>query len=274
MELFMPGFIMGFREGLEAFLIVVIIIQYLNHSNNQSFKNSVYSGAFLGIIASIMLGSGLYFLSSLIKKTDEVAKIWESGTSFIALILITTFIIWMMKHGRNMVDDVQSQVKQNLSKLGLFSISFIMVVREGTEIAIFTFAGNYTLFSILMGISFSLVLALLMYYTLININIKLLFTITLAYLILQAGFLFGYSIHEGLSALKSFSYIDGDHFLFIKVFDFSATILDHKQGIIGLPLYALVGWYSRPEWIQFILQYLYTLGMFGIWKKISQKTGQ
>ena len=272
MELFMPGFIMGFREGLEAFLIVVIIIQYLNHSNNQSCKNSVYSGAFLGIIASILLGSGLYFLSSLIKKTDEIAKVWESGSSFIALILITTFIIWMMKHGRNMVDEVQNQVEQNLSKLGLFGISFVMVVREGTEIAIFTFAGSYTLFSILGGISFSLVIALMIYYTLININIKLLFTITLAYLILQAGFLFGYSIHEGLSALKSLSYIKGDHFLFIKVFDFSSTILDHKQGAIGLPLYALIGWYSRPEWIQFILQYSYTIGMFGIWSKISRNS--
>ncbi len=269
MELLIPGFIMGFREGLEAFLIVVIILQYLNHSNNQTFKKYVYMGAILGVVASLLFGSGLYFLSTLINKTDEIAKVWESASSIVALILITTFIIWMMKHGRNMVGEVQSQVKQNLSKLGLLGISFIMVVREGTEIAIFTFAGNYTLFPILIGISLSLVISLMIYHALINVNLKFLFTITLAYLILQAGFLFGYAIHEGLSALKSLSYIDNNHFLFIKVFDFSSTILNHKQGIIGLPLYALVGWYSRPEWIQFILQYSYTIGMFMIWEKIS-----
>ena len=146
-----------------------------------------------------------------------------------------------------------------------------MVVREGTEIAIFTFAGKYTLISILAGILISLVLAYLVYRALINVNLKILFNITLAYLILQAGFLLGYAVHEGLSALKALGYLAENHFIYNKVFDLSSTVLDHKEGIIGLPLYVSVGWYSKPEWIQFILQYVYTISMFGIWRRLINR---
>lgn len=268
MDVFIPGFIMGFREGLEAFLIVVIILQYLNHTKQYNLKKNVYYGALSGIIASLFIGLGLYYISTLIQKTDEIAKIWESGASIIALILITTFIFWMMKHGRNMIGEVEDKVKQNLSTSGLFSIAFIMVVREGAEIAIFTFAGKYTLISILAGIMLSLIIAYLIYHALINVNLRVLFNITLAYLILQAGFLLGYAVHEGLSALKSLGYIADNHYIFIKAYDFSSTVLNHKEGFIGLPLYVTVGWYSKPEWIQFILQYVYTISMFVIWRRI------
>lgn len=262
---------MGFREGLEAFLIVVIILQYLNHTKQERFKKNVYYGALSGIIASIFIGLGLYYISTLMQKTDEIAKIWESGASIVALLLITTFIFWMMKHGRNMIDEVEDKVKQNLSTSGLFSIAFIMVVREGAEIAIFTFAGKYTLISIVTGILVSLIIAYLVYHALINVNLRMLFNITLAYLILQAGFLLGYAVHEGLSALKSLGYVAENHYLFNKVFDLSSTVLDHKEGFIGLPLYVTVGWYSRPEWIQFILQYVYTISMFVIWRRLIEK---
>jgi high-affinity iron transporter len=109
----------------------------------------------------------------------------------------------MIIHGRNMVTEVQNQVKINLSAIGIFSITFVMVVREGAEIVIFVFAGKYTLLSIFTGVAFALIFCILIYFSLLRINLKILFNITLAYLILQAGFLLGYGIHEGLSALHS-----------------------------------------------------------------------
>lgn len=53
-------------------------------------------------------------------------------------------------------------------------------------------------------------------------------------------------------------YISNNSPLLIKAFDFKDTIIDHKSGLIGLPLYVLEGWHSRPEIIQFIIQYAYT----------------
>ena len=145
MENFLPGLIMGFREGLEAFLIVVIILQYLKKSGNTTFRKNAFSGALVGILASLGIGGILFAISKSIDKMEQVSKVWESSASILALILITTFIYWMIKHGRNMVTEVQNQVKTNLSAIGIFGITFVMIAREGAEIAIFVFAGKYTI---------------------------------------------------------------------------------------------------------------------------------
>lgn len=268
MNTFIPGLIMGFREGLEAFLIVTIILQYLTKIEKTEYKKHVYNGTTAGILASFLIGGILYFVSTAIQKTDEIAKIWESGASIIALIFVTTFIYWMMKHGSNMVKEVQNQVHRSLSKAGLFSVAFIMVVREGAEIAIFTFAGQYSLLSIGFGILLALILSILIYKSLVKINIRVLFNVTLVYLILQAGFLLGYSVHEGLSALKALAVIGSENPLLLKAFDLSGTIFNHKEGLLGLPLYVLFGWYSKPEWIQLALHYSYIIGMFIVWKSL------
>ncbi|WP_319468281.1 FTR1 family protein [uncultured Trichococcus sp.] len=206
---------------------------------------------------------------------EQVAKLWESGASFVALALVTTFIYWMIQHGRNMVSTVESSVSQNLSAFGIASVAFIMVAREGVEVAIFTFAGQYGIVALFAGITAALILAILINHSLVKVNLRILFNITLAYLILQAGFLLGYGIHEGLSALGSMNLISSDSPLFIKAFDLSETIFYHKEGLLGLPMYVLFGWYSKPEILQFILQYLYTGSLFYIWhRQINKETSK
>jgi len=271
MDTFLPAFIMGFREGLEAFLIVSIILQYLRKSKNEQLRKYVYYGTIGGIAASLGIGGVLYILSKAIDRMDQVAKLWESGASFVALALVTTFIYWMIQHGRNMVSTVESSVSQNLSALGIAGVAFIMVAREGVEVAIFTFAGQYALTALFAGIAAALVLAVLINHSLVKVNLKLLFNITLAYLILQAGFLLGYGIHEGLSALGSMNLLSSGNPLFIKAFDLSETVFYHKEGLIGLPMDVLFGWYSKPEILQFVLQYAYTGSLFYIWHREINK---
>ncbi len=273
MDQFLPGLIMGFREGLEAFLVVAVIIQFLSKTDAAPLKKNAYQGVFFGIVLSLLLGGLLYMVSQQIDKMSEMAKLWESGASLLALILVSTFIYWMIKNGKDMVNHVHSQVSSNLTGKGIFSVALVLVIREGAEIAIFTFAGKYTLLSILVGILGALLLTILIFKSLVKVNLKVLFSITLFYLILQSGFLLGYSIHEGLSAFKSLGMISADHWIFIKAFDLSSTIFYHKEGIIGLPLYVLFGWYSKPEIIQFVTQYLFTFSMLLFWRKSnSQKT--
>lgn len=265
MDVFLPGLVMGFREGLEAFLIVVVILQYLKKSDLNYLKKNVYVGASIGVGASLVVGGILFALSNSLEKMEEAATSWESIASFVALGLITTFIYWMIKHGRNMVSSVETSVGKNLSAFGIAAISFIMVAREGVEIAIFTFAGQYTILSLAAGIAGALVLTAMIYFSLVKVNLRVLFNVTLGYLILQAGFLLGYGIHEGLSALSGAGILSGDSILLIKAFDLSGTVFYHKEGIIGLPLYVLLGWHSRPEILQFITQYFYTFVLFYIW---------
>ncbi|HLG23385.1 MAG TPA: FTR1 family protein [Candidatus Nanoarchaeia archaeon] len=265
MEPFIQALIVAFREGLEAFLIIAILIKFLDKSDNKKFKRSVWHGTFTGILVSIILGATLIAISSAIGGTDNTAKLWESGASLVAVLLITTFIIWMIKHGRKIKEHVENKAKLNLSKTGIFLLAMVMVLREGAEIAIFSFAGKYPLLPIVAGIALSIIFVLLIFYSIVNIKLSTIFNITLAYLILQAGFLAGYSIHEGLSAAKGLGAIASDNAIFTKAFDLSATPFEHKEGVIGIPLYVSLGWYSRPEWIQFLVQYGLTAALFAYW---------
>jgi high-affinity iron transporter len=271
MEIFIQALIVAFREGLEAFLIIAILLKFLDKTNNKKLKLSVWQGMAAGIVASLLLGLVLMYISTLIGGTDNVAKLWESVASFIAVVLITTFIIWMIKHGSKIKDHIENQASLNFSKAGIFLLAMFMVAREGAEIAIFSFAGKYEPVPIIIGIFASIIFVVLLSYSIVNIKLNTIFNVTLAYLILQAGFLIGYSIHEGLSASKSLEIIEPDNPILSKAFDLSGTPLNHKEGLIGLPLYVAVGWYSKPEWIQFLIQYTYTFLLFGFWYLQTKK---
>lgn len=270
MLLSLPGFIMGFREGLEVFLVVGIIIHYLRKLSRQDLIRFVGFGSSLGIVLSVSLGFGLSALGQTLSNTEFMAKVWESGASLLALVLVTTFIIFMLKHGQNISTQVQSQVDHNLSRTGVFLVSLMLVAREGVEIAIFTFAGKYSLLSVSVGILAALMLCRLISLALVKINLRTLFNVTLVYLVIQASYLLGYGIHEGLSALKDAGYIAKNSSLLVRAFDFSKTVLDHKEGLIGLPLNVLAGWYSRPEWLQLLAQYSYTAFMFVLFFRSRQ----
>lgn len=269
---YFAGMVMGFREGLEAFLVIAIIFRYISKTKQFSLKKYIWWGVGIGLAISVIFGGLLSILGNAIQNTGSVAKLWESAASIIALVLVTTFIIWMIKHGKDMTKTVESSVSKNLSKAGIITISAIMIAREGAEIAIFSFAGKYALEPVFTGVAVALVIAVLIFFSLIKANIRTIFNITLIYLILQAGFLLGYAIHEGLSAMKDLGMLSENSILLTKAFNLSSTVLNHKEGIVGIPLYVLFGWYSKPEWIQFILQYGYTIAVFGIWHTVSKRT--
>lgn len=269
-----PGMVTGFREGMEAFLVIGVMIEYLNKIKRSELKKNIQIGMFSGIIGSVAIGLALWGVTILIGQSGSiVSKLWESLASFLALTLLTTFIYWMMKHGRNVVREVHSSMDTKLSATGLMIMAAVLVLREGVEIALFAFTSvnkSSYIMGIFTGLIISAVLAYLIYKSLVKVNIGLIFNITLAYLILQAGYLLGYSIHEFLSASKALELISGDSSLFIKAYNFQDTILDHKTGILGVPLNILVGWYSRPERVQLLFQSSYVVANFIIWFKIIQ----
>lgn len=261
----LPSFIMGFREGLEAFLLIAITLKYITKIDKGHLKNKVFQGVAAGLVISVVLGLILNQFSEYLGGISTLTKLWESLASMVALILVSLFIIWMIRHGTNMSKFVQDELSNNISTNALFWIALIIIAREGTEIAIFSFAGKFSYGVVIFGILSALILSILIFYSLVKVNLSVLFKITLAYLILQAGFLIGYSLHEGFSALKGYGLIAPDSYIFEKAFNLSNSLLSHKDGIFGIPFHVLFGWYSKPEWIQFIVQYVFTFSMFGYW---------
>lgn len=272
MTLNLPGLIMGFREGLEAFLLIAIVLKYIAQTNREHLQNKIIQGVVVGLLVSLLLGLLLYGLSGYLGGVSTLTKLWESGASLVALILVAVFIVWMIKHGGDMASHVKGEVDKSVSANGLFWIALIIIAREGTEVAIFSFAGKYPADMVTIGLIGALLLTVLIFYSLIKVNLSLLFKITLVYLILQAGFLLGYSLHEGFSALKGYAMISPDSFVFDKAFNLSKTIFSHKDGVLGIPLHVVFGWYSKPEWVQFVIQYLFTFGMFAYWALYNKTT--
>lgn len=267
MDTFLQATIMAFREGLEGFLIVTILLKFLDKTDNSPLKKQVWYGVLAGVISSVLLGLLLMGLSSHIGGLKTTAKLWESVGGVIAVMLVTTFVIWMIQHGSKIKAHIENEAAGQLSKNGIMLLTLFMIAREGTEIAIFSFAGKYSLVPVVLGLVMSIILVVLLSYSLVKVNLKTIFIITLAYLVIQAGYLFGYSVHEGLSAAKSLGWLHADNPIFNKAFDLSKTLLNHKKGVFGLPLNVTLGWYSKPEWIQLILQYSYTCALFAYWSK-------
>jgi len=259
---FLPGFVMGIREGLEAFLIIAIMLEYLNKTNRNKDKVFVFQGLGFGLLASLVFGLILFGISSLIGNGNtNIAKLWEFGASFAALVLITTFIYFMLKNKNNIVNDIKGKISVSLSKKAIILLATIMVAREGAEIVLFITASADQLsygFGAIVGVLLSTLIVYLIYKSLINVNLKVIFNITLVYLIIQAGFMLGYSFHELFSYFKAESIIESSHWIYTKMFDLSDTFLNHKEQPIGIALYATLGWYSKPEVFQFVIQYIYT----------------
>jgi len=274
MNTIIQGVIMAFREGLEAFLVIVILLKFLEKTENETYKKNVWYGLVFGILLSLLFGALLGGVSSLTGGMDTTAKLWESMASFIAVVFIITFIIWMINHGVKMKQHIEGQAAMRLSKQGIFFLALFMVLREGVEIALFQFAGRYSIASIALGLFLAIILVVLIYFSLVKVKLQTIFNITLAYLILQAGFLLGYSIHEGLMAAKELGMLAVGSPILLKAFDLSKTILSHNDGVLGLPLYVTIGWYSKPEWIQFLLQYGLTGFLFLYWYGKNKKRKQ
>jgi len=98
----MPGFIMGFREGLEAFLLIAITLKYITSIDQGHLKNKVIQGSVAGLIISVILGLLLSLFSEYLGGVSSLTKLWESVASLVALLLVSFFIVWMIRHGTHM----------------------------------------------------------------------------------------------------------------------------------------------------------------------------
>ncbi len=162
----LPSFIMGFREGLEDFLLIAIVLQYVIKIGKGHFRNSIVQGGVAGVVLSIVLGLLLSRFAEYLGGVSSMTKLWESGTSFIALLLVAVFIVWMIRHGTNMAQHMKEKVGSSISAVALFWVAFIIIAREGTEIAIFSFAGKYPFDVVIMGVVSAFVIAVLVFYSL------------------------------------------------------------------------------------------------------------
>ncbi|MCA9917932.1 MAG: FTR1 family protein [Anaerolineales bacterium] len=198
-----PSIVLTLREGLEAALIIGIVLGALNKFNRTELKPVVWWGAASAAGVSVLVAIIFQLLG--VAFVGEGEAIFEGITMLLAAGVLTWMIFWMAKHSRNLSTSLESEVRQATAQQGkraLFLVAFLAVVREGIELALFltatslTAGGLVTLVGAAIGLAASVVLARLLFASLIKLNLRRFFLITNILLIVFAAGLVAYGVHE------------------------------------------------------------------------------
>ena len=258
------AFIVALREGLEAALIVSIILAYLRRVDAASRSRTVWWGTGLAILVSAAVGTVIFAVGAEFEGTAE--QVFEGLTTLTAVGVLTWMIFWMRRQGGRIKGELQEKVDTALLAGGfaLGALAFVAVLREGIETALFIFAaaqgtavevGNIgaQLVGAFLGLTLAVVLGILLYRGGIRLDLRTFFRVTGLALIVVAAGLFAFSIHE----LQEAGWLP---FLTGTAFDVSASLPDDDGA--GAVLRSLIGYHASPSWLEVVgwIGYLVAVG--------------
>ncbi len=197
------AFLITLREGLEAALIVAIVLAYLRQLGRADQFGWVALGALAGVAVSLAAGAGIYVAIGELEGRAEAMT--EGIIALVAVAVLTWMIFWMRRQARTIGAELRGQVDRALATgavLGLASLVFIGVLREGLETALFLMAVVFdasaanTAIGAFGGLAVAVALGYAIYQGGRQINLRRFFQITGGLIIVVAAGLFGRGVHE------------------------------------------------------------------------------
>jgi len=283
-DLITPGFL-AFREGLEATLVVVIMLIYLRKTNQRKYNRYVYLGAILAIISSLIFA--VIFSVIFGGFSGILETLFEGFTFIISGIFIVTLILWVSKEGPRMRAHLEEKVEESIDAQKVFSISiltFVIIIREGIELVLLltgtTSIGSITqsasILGALIGLGLSVFIGFLTFYGIRTINLSKFFKITNIILILFAAGLITYGIHELIEAGVVSPIIQEvwniKHILPESFPDGNLATPEWLE-IVGSLLKALFGYNANPSLLEIIVypSLLISIGLISLrlWKRTN-----
>lgn len=253
-------FVITFREAFEALLLVMILVMYLKRIGREEYvKSAVYGAA-----GALLVGAAIALAVALIYGGlgEGKKELFEGIASLTAVAVLTYMVHWMATKGREIKREVEKKVTASRSHLAVALASFIFVVREVIETVLFLTpfaARDFTGTSI--GAIGGAAVALLLSYGIFSLGmsfpIKRFFYYSSIMLILIAGGLAGYGVHE----LVEYAEEEGIELGWLgePAYDLGiekSSQLHHK-GLVGSVLAVLFGYAVKAEWLRVIVHLAY-----------------
>lgn len=251
----LASYLLSLREGLEAALIISIVLGVLRKLNRQDLSSTVWAGAAAAIVVSLAAGVGLYAIG--IELEGQAEEIFEGLTMLLAAGVLTWMIFWMNRQARTIKSELETGVTRSVKasdKRGLFWLAFLAIVREGIELALFLTAATFatsaqaTLVGTLLGISTAVLLGWALFTTTIRLDLRRFFQVTGILLILFAAGLVAHGVHELNEAGVIPALID-------PVWDMSGLI--PETAFIGAVLRTLFGYNANPSLTEMLAYFGY-----------------
>ena len=264
---FSAGLITGLREGVEAALIVSIILAYLARTGNRQAFGRVWIGVAAAVVTS--LGAGFALFTWVGDLPSPYEQLFEAAAMLLACAVVTWMLFWMRRTSAGIRDHLHAALGRALSDgsaTGLALLAFVAVIREGLETALFLVGqaasaqtgAMWILVGAVAGLSVAALLGALMYRGAARVNLGVFFRWTGIALVFIAGGLLASAIHE----LVEIGWIRVGTTV---VFDLSAVLPHEAMAgaptglglVVGQLLRALVGYNSRPELIMVAVWLVY-----------------
>jgi len=255
------NYLIGLREGLEASLVVVILIAYLVKTDRRQLLPRVWAGVAVAVLLSFGFGALLTFGPR--DLTFEAKETLGGTLSIIAVGLVTWMVFWMARHARGMSGELQGKIDSaaGAGRTSLAIVAFLAVGREGLETALFiwsatqatTSTGSSTLVPLLgalLGILTAVAMGYAFYKGVLRINLAKFFRYTGMILIVVAAGVLSYGVHD----LQEAGVLPG---LYNLAWDLSNQIPESSW--YGTLLKGTLNYSQNTTWLQAIAWLLYVI---------------
>ena len=201
--MFLANLLIALREGLEAALVVSIIVAYLVKSDRRDALPKLWLG--VGLAALVPLVAGAIMTWGPKTLTFQAQEILGGLLSFVAVGLVTWMIFWMGKNARELEGSLSKTLAEGGSGWGVVWIAVVAVGREGVETALFVWATvrssietsiMQTTAGVVTGLVLAIVLGVLIYQGAVRINLRIFFAVTGYFLIVVAAGIVAYGIGD------------------------------------------------------------------------------
>jgi high-affinity iron transporter len=247
------------RESLEALLLVMMMAAYLKKTGRDEFLKSVVYGATAALISGMVIAVSVIAVYGGLESDSK--KLFEGAASLLAVAVLTYMVYWMATKGREIKHKVEREVESGTA-LGIATASFIFVVREVVETVLFLtpFAVmdiQGTVLGTFLGVSTAFVISYGAFAIGLSFNLRKFFYYSSILLILIAGGLAGYGVHEFVEYAKDRNVELGWLASYAYDLDIDRNSPLHHKGIAGSIFAVIFGYTAKAEWIRLLVHLTY-----------------